>query len=66
MNVYCKDKKINAQVKELCSLGWRFRRGSKHGKLTAPNGRKLIVASTPGDRRAHLNFRRDVRVLQSV
>lgn len=65
MTIYCKDKKINALVKELCSLGWGYRKGKKHGKLIAPDGRKLVVPSTPSDWRAHLNFRRDVRSLQS-
>lgn len=65
MSVYCKDKRINSLVRELCSLGWGYRKGKKHGKLIAPDGRVMGVPSTPSDRRAYLNFRRDVRSLQT-
>jgi hypothetical protein len=37
--------------------------GKKHGKIIAPNGRKLAVPGTPSDWRANMNFQRDVRRL---
>ncbi len=59
---YCAGKDINTLVKALIRKGWSFHRGNKHGRLRAPSGQPtLTVPSTPGDRRAFLNFRRDVR-----
>lgn len=66
MTHYCKDKMINALVKELRLLGWGYRKGGKHGVLIAHGGRRLSVPSTPSDWRAYKNFRRDVRALQSA
>lgn len=66
MAYYCKDTKIDALVKDLRSLGWGFRRGSKHGVLIAPGGRRLSIPSTPSDWRAYKNFRRDVKSVQST
>lgn len=59
---YCASKEIDQLVKGLIREGWHFRRGSKHGRLSSPDGlAKLSVPSTPSDYRAFLNFRRDVR-----
>lgn len=58
---YSKDKEIAATVRHLLANGWRYNSGKKHGKLIAPNGRKLPVPGTPSDWRASLNFRRDIR-----
>lgn len=59
---YCANKEINQLIKDLVRHGWHFRRGSKHGRLSSPDGQaQLSVPSTPSDRRAFLNFRRDVR-----
>lgn len=58
---YSKDKEISAIVQNLMSNGWRYMAGTKHGKIIAPNGRKLPVPGTPSDSRACLNFKRDVR-----
>ncbi len=58
---YSKDKEISAIVQNLISKGWRHMAGKKHGKIIAPNGRKLPVPGTPSDHRASLNFKRDVR-----
>jgi len=60
---YSNDKDISAIVRTLLKKDWRFMSGSKHGKLIAPNGRKMPVPGTPSDRRACLNFQRDVRQL---
>lgn len=65
MTYYCKDKMIDALVKDLRALGWGYRKGRKHGVLIAPSGRRLSVPSTPSDYRAYKNFRRDVRAVQS-
>lgn len=57
---------IDQLVRQLVQQGWLFRRGSKHGRLRAPaGGDVLTVPSTPSDRRAWMNFRRDVRRVTS-
>ena len=59
---YCSSPEINHLVAQLVRDGWRFRRGTKHGKLQAPQGHgTLTVPRTPSDHRAWMNFRRDVR-----
>ena len=59
---YCSSKEIDALVKQLIRQGWSFTRGKKHGRLRPPNGYPaLTVPGTPGDCRAFLNFRRDLR-----
>ncbi|MBB0027200.1 hypothetical protein [Ralstonia pickettii] len=59
--MYSKDKIIATAVRRLLNDGWRYMAGRKHGKLVAPNGRKLAVPCTPSDWRASRNFKRDVR-----
>jgi hypothetical protein len=58
---YSKDKEIAAAVRKLLANDWRHIAGKKHGKVIAPNGRRLPVPGTPSDWRASLNFKRDVR-----
>ena len=59
---YCSSQEINSLVTQLVREGWRFRRGTKHGRLQPPIGQcTLTVPRTPSDRRAWMNFRRDVR-----
>lgn len=59
---YCATKEIDHFIKNLIKEGWSFRWGGKHGRLSSPNGKtKLSVPCTPSDRRAFLNFTRDVR-----
>ena len=59
---YCSAPEINNLVTQLVRKGWRFHRGAKHGKLQPPQGHcMLTVPRTPSDRRAWMNFRRDVR-----
>ncbi len=61
---YCRMPEIDRIVSQLVQQGWQFRRGRKHGRLYAPLGcGVLTVPGTPSDRRAWLNFRRDVRKL---
>ncbi|MRR51461.1 MAG: hypothetical protein EG825_11195 [Rhodocyclaceae bacterium] len=59
---YCTAKEIDCLVKQLIRQGWSFQKGRKHGRLSAPTGQPtLTVPCSPSDRRAFLNFRRDVR-----
>lgn len=59
---YSSGKEIDDLVRRLVRDGWRFRRGGRHGRLLHPyNQRAVIVPCTPGDRRAWLNFRQDVK-----
>lgn len=58
------DKSINQLANALLQQGWTLIKG-RHSKLVPPCGRGLvIVPGTPGDHRAFLNFRRDVRQRQ--
>lgn len=58
---YSNDKTISALVRTLVRSGWQYMNSKTHGKLVAPNGRRLAVPGTPSDWRANLNFRRDIR-----
>ena len=59
---YCGAKEINTLIRQLVLNGWVFRRGGKHGRLTAPAGKPtLTVPNSPSDRRALLNFRKDIQ-----
>lgn len=46
---YSNDKTVSALVRTLVSSGWKYVNGKTHGKLVAPNGRKLAVPGTPSD-----------------
>lgn len=60
---FSKNKDINKLARSLLAVGWTFAKG-RHYKLFPPNGcGMVIVPTTPGDRRALQNFRRDVRHL---
>ena len=58
---YSNDKTVSALVRTLVRSGWQYVNGKTHGKLVAPNGRRLAVPGTPSDWQASLNFRRDIR-----
>lgn len=58
---YSKDERVSATVKALLAQGWLHVSGKKHGKLIAPNGRRLAVPCTPSDWGASMNFERDAR-----
>lgn len=59
---YCSNKEIDQMIRQLLRQGWRFRRGSKHGRLTHPSGWPTVtVASSPSDWRSLQNFHRDLR-----
>ncbi|HHZ9317066.1 TPA: type II toxin-antitoxin system HicA family toxin [Pseudomonas aeruginosa] len=64
---YCSNKEIDQLIRQLVRQGWRFHRGSKHGRLTHPSGRStLTVAKSPSDCRSLQNFRRDLRSAESA
>lgn len=64
---YCRSQEIDTLVTDLVRQGWQFSRGRKHGRLRAPEGRgALTVPGTPSDRRAWMNFRRDVRRMEHL
>lgn len=63
MRRYSSDKDWNVLIRRLVRLGWRYRRGGKHGRLTHPDfSRTLIVPISPSDRRSLQNFIQFLRV----
>lgn len=59
---YSKSKEIHKFVQNLIRQGWKFWRGSKHGRLRHPCGRGTVtVPCSPSDKRSFQNFKRDVR-----
>ena len=63
---YSNDKTVSALVRTLVRSGWQYVNGKTHGKLVAPNGRRLAVPGTPSDWRANLNYRRDIRRIAAI
>lgn len=59
---YSKDKNIRELVSILIKIGWKYKRRTKHGSITAPTGRMITIPTTPSDRRSFYNFRRDVNL----
>lgn len=58
---YSSNKDWDGCIRRLVKLGWKYRRGGKHGRLTHPNGvRTLTVSCSPSDRRSLKNFMRYV------
>jgi hypothetical protein len=59
---YSTNKDINVIVRNLIRQGWSFSWGAKHGRLRHPLGQLMLtVPKTPSDKRALLNFSRDVK-----
>lgn len=58
---YSSNKDVNRLVRHLVAKGWTFQRRSRHGRLRAPHGTSITVPCTPGDYRAWLNLRAEVR-----
>ncbi|MBZ2169843.1 type II toxin-antitoxin system HicA family toxin [Marinobacter sp. F4216] len=57
MKRYSSNKDWNAVINRLVKLGWRYRRGGKHGQLTHPDSSEiLVVPISPSDRRSLQNF----------
>jgi len=62
MKRYSGDKDFNKLIRSTVkSKVWTFERGSKHGALRNANGHKLMIPCSPSDRRAILNFQRDLK-----
>lgn len=62
---YSKSKDVHQIVRGLVRRGWLFAlTGGGHGSLTAPGGGCVTVAQSPGDHRAVMNIRADVRRLE--
>lgn len=62
MKKYSTDSYINGMVKQLVKNGWCFERGSKHGKVIAPQRAAILtVPTSPSDWRASRQFRADLR-----
>lgn len=60
---YSTNKEIDQIIRQLLRDGWKFRHGSKHGRLTHPRGwPTMTVAKSPSDHRSLRNFRRDLRL----
>lgn len=56
-----KDKNINKFVRSLVKLScWTAVRGTKHVALLSPLGKRITIPSTPSDRRAYINFKKDI------
>ncbi|MDO4232182.1 MAG: hypothetical protein Q4D19_08625 [Lautropia sp.] len=56
------NKDVNRHIRQLVRNGWTWIPGRKHNRLIPPDGRGFVTVSTsPGDHRALLNLRRDVR-----
>ncbi|WP_152207924.1 type II toxin-antitoxin system HicA family toxin [Marinobacter changyiensis] len=62
MKRFSSNKDWNVVIRRLVKLGWRYRRGGKHGRLTHPDcSRTLIIPVSPSDHRSLQNFMRTVR-----
>lgn len=62
MKKYISNKEWNVVIKGLVKLGWSYRRGGKHGRLTHPDfSRTLIVPISPSDHRSLQNFMQTLR-----
>jgi len=66
MSVYSKNKEISKLVKHLIKSGWVFKHGKKHGLIYSPKGGRISVPCTPSDRRAHLNFKRNLKRIMTT
>ncbi len=63
-HAYSTDKNINELVKLIVKTqGVTLKNGGKHLAMLLPDGNKLPIPGTPGDRRSYLNFRAQVRRL---
>lgn len=58
------DKDINQLIKELLQNGWRYQSGKKHGKIELPGVGKVVIPTSPSDRRTLQNLIRDIRQLE--
>ncbi|MBY4869035.1 hypothetical protein K6W76_21390 [Burkholderia anthina] len=47
MAYYSSSKDLRKHIAGLVKEGWTYKKGGKHGKLIAPNGRKMAVPVSP-------------------
>ncbi len=66
MRKFTSNKDFNVYIQHLCKTGWIFMRGKKHAKLIAPTGAKVVVPSSPSDKRALDNFKRDIKIYYAM
>jgi len=61
MKRFSNNKDIQICIKNLIKLHhWQFSNGKKHNCLFSKAGKRITVPSTPSDRRAYQNFRKDI------
>jgi len=56
------NKELREVLRDAGRYGWVFSKRNKHIKGTHPSGRTATVSVSPGDGRAILNIRRDLRL----
>lgn len=62
MKRYSSDKDWNVYLNCLVKFGWVYKRCSKHGRLTHPNGsRSITVPCSPSDRNSLKKFRAQIK-----
>lgn len=61
MKKFTSNKDFNVYIKQLCKAGFTFIHGKNHSKLLAPSGKRIVVSSSPSDKRALDNFKRYIR-----
>jgi predicted RNA binding protein YcfA (HicA-like mRNA interferase family) len=61
MRRYSSDKDLARFIKQLVAVGWSFRRGGKHNRLTSPAGVLIVAPVSPSDRRCLMNLKSTVR-----
>lgn len=47
MAYYSSSKDLRKHIAGLVKEGWTYKKGGKHGKLIAPNGRRMAVPVSP-------------------
>ena len=52
---YTSSKDLRKHIATLVKEGWTFKKGGKHGKLIAPNGRKMPVPVSPSGNNTLVN-----------
>ena len=64
---YNNNKEIRRIICQLIRENWHYESGTKHGKLTPPNGgSKIIVPTSPSDQNAHKIFMACVKRTQKI
>ncbi|OOF29814.1 hypothetical protein BZJ20_13785 [Salinivibrio proteolyticus] len=61
MPKYSSNKNIQKVIAKLVKANWQYKRCKKHGSLYSPGGKRFTVPGTPSDKRAFLNFKKDIQ-----